>query len=363
MKETIVNLKDRSYPIYIGAGLLSQITLFTQKHIVDGTIAIITDHNVYRIYGKQFEQSLQSAKYNVKIYSVPAGEASKSLAVVESLIGKLIQDGLTRQATIFALGGGVVGDLVGFVAATFLRGVDYVQIPTTLLAQVDSSVGGKVGVNHALGKNLIGAFLQPKFVLIDPNVLKTLDQREIKAGLAEVIKYGLIKDIKFFNELEEKLESLISLSDEDFLIFCLEKCCRIKADIVERDEKESGERRLLNFGHTIGHALEAITDYNYFRHGEAVLWGMRAVAKLSSQLGFLSRYDSERIYNCTTGLKAPALPKDITSQQIIDALARDKKQTDTGLKWVLLKEIGKGFVTGKVDQKLVYGTIRWLINQ
>lgn len=361
MKQIVVNLKERSYPIHIGAALLPELGKLAQSHGLERSIAVITDHTVREIYGDLVEQSLRIANFYANMYSVPPGEASKSLDVVESLIGELIKDGFTRQTTIIALGGGVVGDLAGFIAATYLRGVDYVQVPTTLLAQVDSSVGGKVGVNHPLGKNLIGAFLQPKFVLIDPTVLNTLPKRELKAGLAEVIKYGLIKDKNLFDDLEERLESLSTLSDAEFLISCIEKCCRIKADIVERDEKETGERRILNFGHTIGHALEAVTGYDYFRHGEAVAWGMQAVAWLSHLAGGLSQNDSERISAVIARLKAPAIPERVSPQQIIEAIGHDKKQTSTGLKWVLLRGIGDGFVSELVDQSVVEETVMRLL--
>lgn len=360
MKQINVNLGERSYPIYIGCAILSEIGQIAKNHKLGKSIAVITDHTVKELYGEAVEKSLADANFNIKTYSVPAGESSKSLQVVESLIGDLIADGHNRETAIIALGGGVVGDLAGFVAATYLRGVSYVQVPTTLLADVDSSVGGKVGVNHPLGKNLIGAFLQPRFVLIDPDVLRTLDVREIGAGLAEVLKYGAIKNADFFDQVVHEIESLIQLSNTAFLISCIENCCRIKTEIVEKDEKESGERRILNFGHTIGHALEAATVYNYFRHGEAVAWGMQAAAYLSYVTGYLSEEQMQKVCAAVKQLNPPQIATTVTMPQILDNIGRDKKKTSSGLTWVLLRAIGKGFMTNVIDESHIQETIRWL---
>jgi 3-dehydroquinate synthase len=281
--------------------------------------------------------------------------------VANDLYTQLIQLGTTREDVIIALGGGVVGDLAGFVASTFLRGVPFIQVPTTVLAQVDSSVGGKVGINHALGKNLIGSFYHPSFVLIDPLVLETLDERERSAGFAEVIKYGLIADKTFFHTLQNNIDSLIQLSDFKLLQTVLERCCQIKVDIVQADEKEKGLRAILNFGHTLGHALEAVTNYEYFLHGEAVAWGMIGALYLSEKYDF--NQDIKSVIHLIEKLSIPELPVNIAAGQIIHAIKRDKKRKRSGQVWVLLEQIGHAYLEQNIPTDLVREATEYMIRQ
>jgi 3-dehydroquinate synthase len=253
----------------------------------------------------------------------------------------MIRSGITRDSCVAALGGGVVGDLAGFAAAAYLRGLPWIQIPTTLLAQVDSSVGGKTGINHELGKNLIGAFHQPRLVLLDPSVLRTLDIREYWAGMSEVVKYGLIRSEPFFSWLESKWDRLGDQSNHEPIEHMVSVCCRIKADVVRRDEKESGLRRILNFGHTLGHALESATGYGLFRHGEAVLHGMRFAAWLSMKRGHLKFTSFSRIDSLLGRFPVPALPAELDAAALSEHMRTDKKRGAQGLRFVLLKGIGR----------------------
>ena len=274
MKIVGLELGERSYPILIQNNILFHIPLHLKGHAPTEQTIIISDQSVSKLYGQTVIDALKAAGIQTDLFIVPDGEDSKSWKTMGNLLTRCIQAGLKRDGLIIALGGGVIGDLAGFVAATYLRGVNFVQIPTSLLAQVDSSVGGKVGINHPLGKNLIGNFYQPKLVLIDPMTLATLDKREMWAGMGEVVKYGLIWNEPFFKQIETSLNTLVHLKDTDAVADMLAFCCRAKANVVEQDEKEGGLRRILNFGHTVGHALEAATDYHYFKHGEAVVHGI-----------------------------------------------------------------------------------------
>jgi 3-dehydroquinate synthase len=338
MSSVRVLLRERSYDIRIEPGILSRIGSLTGK---GDPVAVITDRTVSKLYGNGVMTSLRDAGFHAHLFVVPDGEGSKSYAEFERLHTELIRTGLKRDSLIVALGGGVVGDLAGFVAATYLRGVPFVQVPTTLLAQVDSSVGGKTGINHPLGKNLIGSFHQPRLVLIDPNSLKTLDRRDLWAGLAEVVKYGLIWDAGFFEFLEEKLESLFRLENPEDVIHMLTTCCQIKAEVVGQDEEETGLRRILNFGHTLGHALEAVTEYGYFRHGEAVVYGMRWAAWESERQGILPASELERIDRLLARFEVPPIPENMDAASLAAKTRLDKKQSAKGLNLVLLERIGK----------------------
>lgn len=360
MIQVDVNLGERSYPIYIEKAGLGKIARLLQSHKMSEKTFIITDTNVGALYGETVKKNLGDQVFMVQ---VPAGELSKSLEQCRKLYTILLEQKISRKSTVIAMGGGVVGDLGGFIASTILRGVRFIQIPTTVLAQVDSSVGGKVGVNHPLGKNLIGAFYQPEFVLIDLHVLSTLPEREIRAGFAEVVKYGFIKSKSLYNRLHEKAEILMSLRDWNELEEVIAECCRIKADIVEKDEREQGLRALLNFGHTIGHALEAATEYKYFLHGEALCHGMRAALHLSRLAGTLSDDDVLQPEKLLRVLRAPDIPGYIEPETILRLMLHDKKRDRAGQLWVLLNRIGDAFSTRVVENKWVNETINYILDR
>jgi len=340
MQNIQVGLGQRSYEITVQAGLLSQSDnwLSTVKH--PRQIAIIGDDTVMGLYGRLVETTLTRAGHTARVFDFTHGEASKTLQTAEALYTALISWGLRRDGLIVALGGGVSGDLAGFVAATLYRGMDFIQIPTTLLAQVDSSVGGKTGINHTLGKNLIGSFHQPRRVLIDPTTLHTLPQRERWAGLGEVAKYAFL-DEAILNLLETRLDALAALSDMACMDDLIARCCRLKASVVAEDERESGRRRVLNLGHTLGHALEQLTHYLWFRHGEAVAWGLNWAVFLSEASGLLRADEAQRLRRLTARIERPALPANLTAEALISAMQNDKKQTRDGLHCVLLKTVGQ----------------------
>ena len=361
MNKVEVKLVDRSYPIYIKSNILGQIGEICQHHHIGNPIVVITDSNVSILYGDQVIKNLQNYGYEVLKLVIEPGELSKSIQTTDWLYEKMISAGADRKTTILALGGGVVGDLAGFIAATYMRGIPFVQIPTTLLAQTDSSVGGKVGINHRLGKNLIGAFYQPKFVLIDPSVLLTLDKREIFSGLGEIIKYSLIGDNNLFKKISHNLERFINLDDFKFLEQIIKICCQIKAKVVSLDEKEAGLRRILNFGHTIGHALEAATDYGFYRHGEAVILGMKAMSWLSNQEKLISEQDFSKINSLLSQIPVLKIPAQITQKQILNKINHDKKRSSSRLAVVLLKSIGSAHIIENIDEKKLKLTVEYLL--
>jgi 3-dehydroquinate synthase len=337
-----VPLGKRSYEIQIGGGLLSQLGRRCARLNLGERCAIITDTNVGRRYAKTAYESLLKAGFNPSLITVPAGETAKSLKSVGFCYDQLASHRLERNSFIVALGGGVVGDLAGFVAASYLRGVAFVQTPTTLLAQVDSSVGGKVGVNLKAGKNLVGAFYQPRIVLCDLDTLRTLPEREFRAGLAEVIKYGIIYDAALFARLERELPKLLRRETKT-LAEIIARCCEIKAEVVGQDETESGLRAILNFGHTIGHGLEAISSYGKYLHGEAISIGQVAAAKLSAKLSGLSANDSRRIADLFQRAGLPTSVSLNTNQRanLFAAMKLDKEVSDGEIKFVLANCIGK----------------------
>ena len=349
MHEVKVKLGPQSYPITIEPNCLLKIGFYLNKYFQGTQVAVLSDQTVSQLYANQIIHSLKEANFESTLMVIPNGEASKSIEQTEKLYTRLLESNFRRDSLILALGGGVIGDLAGFVAATFLRGIPFIQVPTTLLAQVDSSVGGKVGINHSLGKNLIGSFYQPKFVLIDPNVLQTLDKREIWAGLGEVIKYGLIWDENFYNLIEKNPSDIAGLNNSELLSHVIEFCCRIKAEVVKRDEKETSLRRILNFGHTLGHSLEANTDYSYFKHGEAIVYGMHWAAWVSLQKGFIQESEFLRITGLLKQFPVPELPQNITANDLIEKIKIDKKQSVKGLHLVLLEKIGKAKIEQSSD--------------
>jgi 3-dehydroquinate synthase len=342
MRTVDVSLGLRSYPIFIGSNLLPGLGRQCAKSRLGRRCAVISDGNVARRYAKTALSSLQTAGFEPVLITVPAGETSKSLKTVQSCCEQLARHRLERKSFIVALGGGVVGDLAGFVAAVYLRGVAFVQAPTTLLAQVDSSVGGKVGVNLPAGKNLVGAFYQPRFVLCDLSALATLPMRQFRSGLAEVIKYGIIRDAALFGRLEKNLGALLERNPAA-LAETVARCCEIKAEVVARDEREDGARAILNFGHTIGHALEAISGYGKFLHGEAIAIGQVAAARLSVALAGLSAGEAQRIgaLFCRAGLPAAIHLTARQQARLFEAMRLDKKVSAGEIQFVLARRIGR----------------------
>ena len=347
----IVEAASASYPVFLGP--LSELGRRMAQVGLSGSAYVISDENVFARYGASVEESLRQAGFRVASQTLPPGEETKSLAMLSRLYDWLLSQGPERGHTIVALGGGVVGDLAGLAAATLLRGVPYVQAPTSLLAMVDSSVGGKTAINHPLGKNLIGAFYQPSLVLIDPATLKTLPQRELTSGWTEVIKHGLIRDAAFLQFLQVKAASLLSLEEEATREAIL-RSVAIKADIVGRDEREtSGERSLLNYGHTVAHGLEAATGYERFLHGEAVAIGMAGAGILSREIGLLSpeKADAQEAVLQRFGL--PTRCTGIDRNRVLEALALDKKMRAGSIRWVLLEDIGRAVLRDDVPAGLV----------
>jgi 3-dehydroquinate synthase len=354
MKTLTVDLGNRSYPIHIGQQLLQQPELVT-AHIRGRQVMVVSNETVAPLYLDKVLQLLDG--FDVATVIIPDGEQYKTLDTLNTIFDALLEKRFNRGCTLVALGGGVVGDITGFAAASYQRGVAFLQLPTTLLAQVDSSVGGKTGVNHALGKNMIGAFHQPGCVLIDTDTLDTLDDRQLAAGLAEVIKYGLIRDADFLTWLEEHVERL-KARDKEALAYAIEHSCRIKAGIVAADERESGQRALLNLGHTFGHAIETGTGYGTWLHGEAVATGMLMAADLSARHGWLSTADVQRSAALLHQAGLPIHPpKEMDAGQFTRLMAVDKKVIDGGLRLVLLKSIGDAVVTGDFETRLLQATL------
>lgn len=351
MKTFNVELSDRSYPIYIGEDLLSQQKLITD-HVHGDSVLIVSNEKVAPLYIDKVLESCE--EYRCSKVILPDGERYKSLETMQTIYSALLENRLDRYTTMLALGGGVIGDMTGFAAATYQRGVKFIQLPTTLLAQVDSSVGGKTGVNHTLGKNMIGAFHQPQCVVIDLNTLDTLDDRELSAGIAEVIKYGLIRDNKFFLWLEENIDKLIA-RDAEALAYAVNRSCVNKAEIVAQDELEqSGTRALLNFGHTFGHAIETGAGYGSWLHGEAVACGMLMAAKLSAMHGWLSSQDCQRIEELLNKAELPKEPPTIMAKDdFLRLMAVDKKSRAGKLHLVLLNSIGDAILSSDFDTSLL----------
>ena len=358
MRIVPVSLGNRSYAIKVGGGLLAHLGAECAALKLGQRCAVITDSNVGKHYAKAAVKSLAAAGFEPFLITVPAGEKSKRIAMVEKCYDQLAAHRLERKSFIVALGGGVVGDLAGFVAATYLRGIPFVQVPTTLLAQVDSSVGGKTGVNLKAGKNLVGAFYQPRLVLCDLDVFKTLPKREYISGLAEVIKYGVIYDSKLFAQLERDLPKLLK-RDAETLAEVIARCCEIKANVVGQDETETGLRAILNFGHTIGHGIENSFGYGKFLHGEAISIGQVAAAKLSHQLLGLPASDAARIEKLFVQAGLPVRIKLTAAQRkkLFAAMLLDKKVSGGVVKFVLAESIGKVAWGQKVATDLIDGVL------
>jgi 3-dehydroquinate synthase len=334
-----VSLGDRSYPIWIGEGLLGQGSLW--RSVVAGRqVAVVTNDTVGPLYAERLLATLRQEGMEPILITLPDGEVHKTMAVLGTVFDAMMEHRMERGATVVALGGGVVGDMAGFAAACYQRGVAFVQVPTTLLSQVDSSVGGKTGVNHPLGKNMIGAFYQPQAVFIDMTVLQTLPERELSAGLAEIIKYGASLDIAFFEWLEAQMPALRA-REPSALAHAIERSCQIKALVVAQDERESsGRRAILNFGHTFGHAIEAGMGYGQWLHGEAVGCGMVMAACLSEQLGQLAVADRDRIRRLVAAAGLPVVPPDWSSEAYLGWMSHDKKAAAGQVRYIVLKGLG-----------------------
>ncbi len=358
MTETLVNvgLDERSYPIIIRSGVLADIGSDLRQRKIGTKYGIIADDTVAKLYGKQCMQSLEAAGIQSELIIFSHGEANKTMATVASLASELAQQGFDRSDALIALGGGVTGDITGFLAAIYMRGIPFVQVPTTLLSQVDSSVGGKTGVDLPEGKNLVGVFYQPKIVYIDTDVLHTLPLDELRGGLAEVIKYGVIHDADFFSFLAQEREAVFALQ-QDTLTRLIARCCEIKAWVVEQDEREGGLRRILNFGHTIGHAVEAASDFQLI-HGKAVAIGMCAVADLAVRTGYLQEGDAQAIKKVIEQYELPInIPTDLDRKVIKKYLLNDKKTVAGRVFYVLPQGIGKVMITDQVSEDAVDAVI------
>jgi len=350
MSTLVVELGDRSYPISIDSGLLTTNSLFSE-HIKGKRVCIVSNTIVYPLYAEKLKQQL--IDYQIDEIILPDGEAEKSLENFEKIMSHLLSHDHGRDTTLIALGGGVIGDITGFAAACYQRGIDFIQVPTTVLSQVDSSVGGKTAVNHALGKNMIGAFYQPKAVVIDIDTLSTLPLREFNAGMAEVIKYGILGDGKFFSWLESNVE-LIKANDQKTLAVMIEKCCQCKADIVANDEKEAGVRALLNLGHTFGHAIEADQGYGVWLHGEAVATGMVLAAKLAVLMNLLEASDLRRIEHLISVFELPLIaPSNMGFDEFICHMRRDKKNLAGKLRFIVPTAIGKSEIRDDVTEEML----------
>lgn len=357
-----VSLGERSYEIMIGDRILGTLGDTAKRIGLGSKELIVTSAALWPSYGKVVHDSLASAGFDVSVAIMNDEEESKSLQTVNSVYDNLVENEFDRSSGIVAVGGGVIGDVAGFVAATFMRGIRFIQVPTTLLAQVDSSIGGKTGVNHPKGKNLVGAFHQPALVWTDVSTLRTLPAREIRSGLAEVVKYAIIADPELFHILETTVSSFSKASTET-LIDIVSRCCSIKARIVEEDEREHGVRSILNYGHTVGHALEALTNYAYYTHGEAVAIGMTGVARISCEVGATGQKMAE---NQERVLKMAALPTSIdcptNPNEIVHQLNSDKKRLAGRVRWVLPKTIGEVFLTDQVPTDVVLDVLRRMID-
>jgi 3-dehydroquinate synthase len=354
MKTLPLDLGERSYPIYIGSGLLGQGDLL-KRHIAGSRVAIVTNETVAPLYLAKVRAHVSALQPAEVI--LPDGEQYKTLEILNRIFDALLAARCDRRTTLIALGGGVIGDMAGFAAASYQRGVPFIQVPTTLLSQVDSSVGGKTGVNHPLGKNMIGAFYQPRAVIIDTDTLNTLPDRELASGLAEVIKYGLIRDPEFFAWLEANLDKLLA-RDAEALAYAIHRSCRNKAEVVAADERESGVRATLNLGHTFGHAIETGLGYGEWLHGEAIAAGMVMAADLSRRLGWLTAAETARIEKLIRGARLPVrAPASLSPARFLELMAVDKKVLDGRLRLVLLKHLGEAVVTDECPRAELEATL------
>lgn len=356
-----VGLQERSYEIHIGAGLLAHAELL-RAHIRHQRVAIVSNSTVAPLYIAQLIATLKTINVSAIEIVLPDGEQYKTSDTLNLIFDALLQHRCERSTPLIALGGGVIGDMTGFAAACYLRGVPFIQIPTTLLSQVDSSVGGKTGINHPLGKNMIGAFYQPQLVLADISTLKTLPDKELSAGLAEVIKYGLIRDLPFLEWLEQNMDALIA-RDAQALQYAITRSCENKAEVVGVDERESGERALLNLGHTFGHAIETGMGYGVWLHGEAVAAGTMMAADFSRRLGWLSEADVQRVRTLFKRANLPVIAPDLGMEKYLEFMGHDKKVEQGKIRFVLLKKLGEAVMTADVPMNLLQQTLQVCVHE
>ena len=359
MHDISVKLGPRSYRIVVDAGILGRVGPELKGLGVGAKVALFSDAGILARLGGPVRGSLAAAGFDVTVVELPAGEAAKSVEVASRGWDALLAAGLDRGSTVVALGGGAVGDLAGFVAATYMRGVNFVQLPTTLLAQVDASIGGKTAIDHPRAKNLVGAFHQPRLVLVDPAALTTLPEREFRSGLAEVVKHGVVLDADYFADLETCRGALLA-RDIETLTRVVAGSCRLKANVVERDEQEAELRAVLNYGHTIGHAVEAVTGYARWTHGEAVSLGMAAEARLAERLGVASRETADRQIELLRAVGLPVRDSGAAPSAVLEALGRDKKAREGRVPFVLAPEIGRFTVVFDVPREAVLETLQEL---
>jgi len=354
-----VETATQSYPVFVGYGLLEKLGEKIKETGLSGVVSVISDETVFPLYDSKVEGILKNAGFAVNSFAVPPGEETKNINSALKIYDFLVEHRIERDDILIALGGGMVGDLAGFVAATFLRGMPWIPLPTSLVAMVDASIGGKVGVNHPQGKNLIGAFYQPSFVLTDVQTLNTLPDRELSSGWAEVIKYGLILDKEFFEFLEANADKLIKL-EPNAVAQAIARSAAIKAQVVSEDEKERGRRIILNYGHTIAHGLEAASQYRRFRHGEAVAIGMMGAAKLSQRLGLLSSDIVERQQSLLQRFGLPVSFSGLSLAEVVRAMELDKKIRTKAIRWVLLTDIGQTTIRSDVPRRDVLAILQEL---
>ncbi len=348
MQKVRLDLGDRSYDIVIDSGIISNIGE-QLKGFNFSKVAVISNPTVFNLYGGVFINSLKNAGFDCLEVIIPDGEEHKNYGQTYQILTELLRNRLDRKSCLIAFGGGVIGDITGFAASIYMRGINFIQIPTTLLAQVDSSVGGKTGVNHELGKNMIGTFYQPKLVLIDNETLKTLPKRELLCGIAEIIKYGIIWDKGLFDFMEKNREAVLNI-ERDAITHIIRRSCEIKAEVVSKDEREAGLRAILNYGHTIGHAIETETGYRRYLHGEAIAIGMHLEAKLSWLLGFIDERQVLKIKNLIDAYGLPSgLPNDLNTDKLVSHMKLDKKVEAGEMKFILPEKIGKVKIQKGID--------------
>jgi 3-dehydroquinate synthase len=358
MKKTKLNLKVNSYDIVIGDGLLKDIGKFLAPLKLGSTALIVTNPIIDKYHGQKIRAGLKSKGFDVETFLIPSGEKSKSADAFIDLTNRIAQKDVLKRSFMIAFGGGVVGDLAGFVASVYKRGIPYIQVPTTLLAQVDSSIGGKVAIDMAVGKNLIGSFHHPKLVLSDTSVLKTLDMRQIRNGLAEVIKYGVIRDARLFDYVQKNYAKLLA-SDLKTMTYVVERSSQIKANVVLADEKETkGIRTILNFGHTIGHAIEAAAGFDAYHHGEAIALGMRIACEISRKIKLCSREEQERLNVLLSSVGLPEKIERVNIKKILDLMQHDKKFIHGKNRFVLLEKIGKVTIQENLPHSLIQESIQ-----
>ena len=358
MDKIRVDLGSRSYNILIKPGIWDDSGDLLSKYVKDKKCFIVSDDNVFSLYGTKLKSALKEARcMNIKSFTFVPGEPSKNIKTLNSIYNKMALSEIDRKSVVIALGGGVPGDIAGFAAATYMRGIDYIQVPTSLLAMVDSSVGGKTGIDLSHGKNLVGAFWQPKLVIIDPSTLNTLPIRELRSGLSEVVKYGVIQDKELFLHISKNIEKILNI---DLKLYCslIARCCWLKAEVVKKDELENGIRAILNYGHTFGHAIEAVTKYEKYTHGEAIAIGMNMAAKVAEYLKYLDKDSINILENLFDNLGLPKEAEGVQVDQIYNAMFKDKKADGGKIKYVIPVKIGDVKLISDIDETLIKNSIR-----